>query len=216
MNALVLAGGIWPSDDRVLALAKESGDVICCDGAAKNTVRLGIIPQLLLGDMDSITEEDRTHLLNQGVRESRLPAAKDETDGEAACKLAIAEGASRTVILGGLGGRFDHSLGNIHCLWMLHNEGIEAWIESGDELAHIVTSSHKLGKYAGCTFSLIPLLPQTEVFRMIGVKYPLMHTPLMLGSTLGISNAVLQEDAQITMQSGTALLLINLGGNNHR
>ncbi len=214
MKTLVLTGGILPSDERVLSLYSEAEYVICCDGAANHAVRLGILPHMLIGDMDSIQQEDHENLIARGVKEIRLKPEKDETDTQAACSAAMELGAQKVVILGGLGGRLDHSLGNIQCLWMLHLEGIEARMESGCEQAVIVTDSIILGKYMGRTFSLFPLLPQTEVFRMTGVKYPLVHTPLLFGSTLGISNIVLQQDAQLMMQSGTALLLVNLGEEN--
>jgi len=210
MNALILTGGVWPSDERVRMLTRDCDFVICCDGAAKDARRLDIIPNILIGDMDSISSEDHAYLMEKGVKERRLPAEKDETDTEAACRYAISHGASKAVLVGGLGARMDHSFGNIQCLWMLHMEGIEARMVSGCEVAYIVTTTYRLGRYNGCTFSLIPLLPQTEVFRMTGVKYPLVHTPLLFGSTLGISNVVADPGAQLTMQSGMALLIINI------
>ena len=211
MKTLILTRGNLPSDDRIKTLCREAEYVICCDGAAKHAVRLGILPNMLIGDMDSIDEDDRKTLIAGGAKEVRLKPDKDETDTQAACSVAMELGAQKLVMLGGLGGRMDHSLGNIQCLWMLHLEGVESRIESGKEVAYIVTDSFQFARYPGRTFSLIPLLPQTEVFRMTGVKYPLAHTPLLFGSTLGISNVVQQADAQITMQSGTALLCINLG-----
>ncbi len=210
MKTLLLTGGTWPDDERAMSLYHAADYVICCDGAAHNAVRLGMVPHMLIGDMDSISVQDRHDLLSQGTKETALPMEKDETDTQSACNVAIALGAQKVVIVGGLGGRLDHTLGNIHCLWMLHLEGIEARMESGREVAHIVTEKISLGRYKGYTFSLIPLIQQTEVFRMTGVKYPLVHTPLMLGSTLGISNIVVQQDALLSMQSGTALLLVNL------
>jgi thiamine pyrophosphokinase len=210
MNALVLTGGAWPEDARATELVKTASLIVCCDGAAKHARRLGIVPHVLIGDMDSIEEEDHAWMRAKGVHEVRLDRKKDETDTEAACHLAITRGAQRVALIGGLGGRTDHSLGNIQCLWMLHSEGVDARIESNGEMALIVSSSLDLGRFCNLTFSLIPLLSPATVFRMTGVRYPLTHALLPLGSTLGLSNVVESDSAQLTMQSGTALIIVNL------
>ena len=116
--------------------------IICCDGAAKDARRLGIMPNMLVGDMDSVSEEDRAYMLAHGVQEAHLPREKDQTDTQVACEIAIEQGSRSVAIIGGLGGRTDHSMGNIQCLWMLHDEGVDARMESGDELAMVVTSEH--------------------------------------------------------------------------
>jgi thiamine pyrophosphokinase len=209
MNTMIMTGGVWPKDEQVVALYHQAEYTICCDGAAKNAVHLGLFPNMLIGDMDSISTEDRRILLGKGVKEVRLKSEKDETDTQAACDIALALGAKKVVIIGGLGLRTDHSLGNIQCLWRMHRDGVEAFMESGCEVAHIVSDTFPIGQYEGLTFSLIPLLHQTEVFRMTGVQYPLSHAALTLGSTLGLSNVVIKKDAQLWMQSGTVLLLVN-------
>ncbi len=210
MKALILTGGVWPCDERVVSLAQECDLILCCDGAAKQARRAGIMPDILVGDMDSISLDDRAYVLEHGASEVCLPREKDKTDMQAACDIAIEQAARDVVIVGGLGGRFDHSMGNIQCLWMLHNEGIDARVVSGGEEAQIVASSLQLGCHNGRTFSLIPLLPKTVVLAMTGVKYPLKCTALHLGRTLGISNVVISKQARLTLQSGLALLIVNL------
>ncbi len=210
MKLLILTGGVWPHDTRVQSLVHGCEFIICCDGAAKDARRLGIMPNMLVGDMDSVSEEDRAYMLAHGVQEAHLPREKDQTDTQVACEIAIEQGSRSVAIIGGLGGRTDHSMGNIQCLWMLHDEGVDARMESGDELAMVVTSECRLGCHTGCTFSLIPLLPQTVVFSMTGVAYPLRQVSLPLGSTLGVSNVVLSQQALLSLQSGAALLIVNL------
>lgn len=210
MKTLILTGGEWPCDERVQSLVYGCDSVLCCDGAAGHARRLGIQPDVLIGDMDSIMEHDRAYMSDMGVQEICLPSEKDQTDTQAACRLAIRQGANDAIIIGGLGNRTDHSLGNIHCLWMLHDAGVAARICAGDEEARIITDTCSLGRYVTRTFSLIPLLPDTVVFSMTGVKYPLDRVPLMFGSTLGISNIVLSDRAQLTVHPGAALLIINL------
>ena len=207
MNALIYTGGDWPEDTLVRRLVQQADDFICCDGAANRACSLGLPIRLLVGDMDSIQLSVFKSLQTQ-TPILRLPCEKDWTDLEMACNLAIERGADRVTIVGGLGGRMDHAMGNLQCLFALARRGVDAQMEGRDEVVRVLLKEGRILGAKGKTFSLVPLLPDTIVQRMEGAFYPLHHAALPLGCTLGISNVAVEDVVQIQIQQGAALLFI--------
>ena len=113
MHAVVVAGSLLVGElDRA---AVEAADLlVAVDGGADALARVGLVPSLLVGDLDSISPEALADLRSRGVEVLDLPTAKDETDTEAALRLAIERGATRITVFNALGGpRLDHLLGNL-------------------------------------------------------------------------------------------------------
>ncbi len=181
--------------------------VVAVDGGADALARVGVVPDLLVGDLDSISREARADLEARGVEVLVLPVAKDITDTEAALRMAVERGADDIVVLGALGGpRLDHLLGNLLLLdseWLagirvrLVDEWHEAFLAGGD-----VTMKGARGD----TVSLLPLTADVEHVHTEGLLYPLAGDSLRRSATRGLSNAMTGDVARVT--HGTGVLLV--------
>jgi thiamine pyrophosphokinase len=181
--------------------------VIAADSGADLLLSQGVKPDLLVGDMDSISCAARARLDADGVETFVLPSAKDETDLEVALKMAVERGATSIDILGALGGpRLDHLLGAVVLLgapWLenahvrLRDHAQEAWLSSGVA---------EIRGVPGDMVSLLPLSPEVEAVRTEGLLYPLRGERLAQAASRGLSNELVGEHARIT--NGAGLLLV--------
>lgn len=180
--------------------------VFCADGGYDRAVFWGIAPDVVIGDFDSAKE------IPQGDFEVvRLPREKDDTDLLAAVKLALQRGYRRFRILGALGGRLDHSYGNLSVLAFLAAQGATATLEDGETVVQLVGHSDPplvLERQTGRTVSVFPFGTDRCIASYTGLQYPLDHGTLSIEAPLGVSNVVIAERATITIEAGTALVII--------
>ncbi|HWT83212.1 MAG TPA: thiamine diphosphokinase, partial [Candidatus Methylomirabilis sp.] len=115
-RAVIFANGEVKDLAAVQAILRPDDFRIAADGGMKHLSRLGLLPQLLIGDLDSISAGEVEWLVQAGIQVEHHPPAKDETDLELAVAYASQAGYREVVVIGALGGRIDQSLGNIFLL----------------------------------------------------------------------------------------------------
>lgn len=208
MKIAILTGGDWPTPARIQSVVADAALVVCCDGAADKALLYNIVPDVLVGDMDSIGPKTLTRLQEKRLHIKQLPCRKDMTDTFEACDIALKRGATRVAFVGGFGQRMDHSLGNMHCLMYLCQHGVETVMETGSTSVYAIRGALTLYGQQGKTFSLIPLLPDTHIVRLCGASYPLKDAALPIGHTLGVSNIVTREELHVEVDQGMALCLL--------
>ena len=211
MHAVVVAGSLLVSElDRV---AVEAGDmVIAVDGGADALARVGLTPSVLVGDLDSISAAGLADLEERGVDLVRLETAKDETDTEAALRLAVERGATEITVFNALGGpRLDHLVGNLLLLTATWLAPVPVALVDGLHEAFLVKGDAVVTGAPGDTVSLLPLAEVVRDVRTDGLLYPLRGEPLHQGGTRGVSNEMTGERARVTHGEG-ALLLIHYRG----
>jgi len=217
---VVLAGGA-PSQSpaeqllpRAVVDAVASGDavVVAADSGLDLALRLGIRPTLVVGDFDSVTPRALDDAITDGIAVERSPADKDETDLDLALTASLARGVDRLVVLGGAGGRLDHLLGNLGALARVGaSVPTEAWL--GTELVVVVGGAHtpvwSASLPAGAVVSVLPVGGDAVVSER-GVRWPLDHHRLPLGSTQGISNEAAGDGVpvEIGVHEGLALVVV--------
>ena len=183
----VLLGGTLTPTPRLLSQVLGS-QCIAADGGMAHAARLGLKPELWVGDFDSTSaqlEADYRHI----ARES-YSADKDRTDGEIAIEAAIARGARQLVLVGGLGGQTDHALGHMALLLSLARRSITAFATSGAEEAYPLIGGELIVPLpAGSRLSIIALTA-LEGLDISGVRWPLDQASIAAGSTRTLSNAV--------------------------
>ncbi|GHU35553.1 thiamine pyrophosphokinase [Clostridia bacterium] len=178
---------------------------IAVDSGIRTADALGVVPQICLGDFDSFPEAD----LPTGVIILRHPAKKDSTDLQLAVKYALDEGCGNITIIGGLGGRLDHTLVNLSLLRVIERNGVHAIITDGfNEIFYLCgkVSIKKLYKYV----SIIPLSETLSGVSMRGFVYPLEDTEVSRDNIYTSSNEI-SEDAEfgeISIGSGEALICL--------
>lgn len=180
--------------------------VICADGGYDTALKLGVVPDLVVGDFDSAQKRPPASL-----RTLVLPVEKDVTDTMFAALKGLAKGLRDFVLLGCLGGpRFDHSLASIETLLYLRDHG--AWGFLADERTKVFLLREeklRITKLKGATVSVFPYGCPTCTVSYTGLQYPLTRGSLTVGGLLmGVSNSIVSDDAEIKVHSGTALVAV--------
>ena len=208
-RAVIIVNG--PAPDLTLARWHlQPGDrVICADGGAQHAQAMGITPDVVIGDMDSITPALRADLERVGVRFIIHPIDKDETDLELALRLAITEGATEIDVLAVWGGRLDQSLANLLLLARPEFAPVRVRAVTDNEVVWPVSAGQvtTIQGAVGDTLSLIPLSPVVKHVTLTGVKWPLQDAILHFGSTWTMSNVLTEDEAQVQVGGGMVLVV---------
>ncbi len=211
-RTVIIANGVPPHEATVRRWLQPDDDsthvrLICADGGARIALALGLSPEVVVGDLDSLDETMQARLKAMGCRFAVYPAAKDWTDLELALKLAVQEGAAEIVILGALGGRLDQELANILLLLLPEVEGVPTRIVDERQEMFIVRGQAEIAGQSGDVVSLIPLGGDVEGIVTEGLLYPLRDEPLLSGPARGVSNVMTGPKARVTLRSGALLIV---------
>lgn len=201
---LIVTPCIEGSSEIPASLLNSTDRIICADGGYENALRMGLKPTLWIGDADSLKEDER---LPEGLTEHRLPKEKDITDTEAAVEAVLEKGADEIIILGGLGGRFDHTMGN---LGLLEKYGSLCRIRIEDGFNRVMLAHPGRTEISRDRFSYLGLIAFTERVGSLtveNVRYPLKDFTLEKGTTLGVSNEIEGEECLIEFESGKLLII---------
>ena len=213
-SILLFANGILtPGEavDRVLH-TQAAPTVVCADGGAIHARELGLTPHFIIGDFDSLAADDVAAFAAAGAMIMRYPAEKNETDLELALGHCREIGASDVTILGGLGGRVDQTLANILLLTLPDLRDMRIALVDGAQTMRLLTpGNHDIGGAAGDTVSLIPLQGAARGITTRGLKYRLSGESLPPGPARGISNVMLADKAEVTLEGGLLLVVHTIG-----
>jgi thiamine pyrophosphokinase len=200
----------WPGWDGGVAL------VVAADGGWEKAASLGLRPDLLVGDADSLPEAVFATLAAQGVAVERSPTDKDESDAELALLAALRRGAAHITVLGALGGkRFDHSLANVGLLSLPPAGRVEVELLDGRTRVRLLRAPDRDGGASRCDLSgptgdlvsLLPVgLPALGVTTR-GLLYPLQDETLPPGPARGLSNVRVETDASVTLRDGQLVVI---------
>ncbi len=198
----------------VRKIQREPGDlVIAADGGLEHCERLGLRPDLILGDFDSVREETARSVegleMQMPDRIVRLPREKDETDTLAALKEGLERGYREFCIYGGTGGRLDHTLANIQCLLYLKGQGAAGYLADGEGTVFVIVNEtvHFRRGMEGY-LSLFSLAQEAQGVTVEGMKYPLHRAVLRNDFPLGISNEFTGEAASVSVENGQLLCVV--------
>lgn len=208
MRAIIIAGG--QTEGRGWQRWVREGDwIIGANGGAARALAWGLLPDLVIGDMDSLPETARSILVAVGCRFVEHPRAKDETDLELALVHAVQEGAQEIVVLGALGGRLDHTLANILLLALPSLAGVSVRIAEGDQQALLAHSGEiiELEGAPGDLVSLVPLGGDACGVTTRGLAWALEEDTLRFGSSRGVSNEMTSGKAGIRVGEGLLLVV---------
>ncbi len=211
MRAVIFANGELEDQQAARALIRPDDLLIAADGGAHHCMAMDITPQLVVGDLDSLSETDIQRLTEAGAQVKRYKERKNETDLELAYQHAIDAGAVQALVLGGLGRRWDQTLANLllpafHKLRQLH---ITYW-DRGQWL-YLIEGQRLIEGQPGMRISLIPLGGDAIGVSTQGLDYPLKDETLVFGATRGISNVMLGEQAYVSLRQGVLLCVVGGG-----
>ncbi len=207
MHVVIVAGSSLDSGLDA-ALLEQADLLIAVDGGADAVAAAGVAPSMLIGDMDSIAPGTRGDLEAAGIETVLLETAKDETDTEAALRLAVEQGADEITVFGALGGpRLDHLVGNLLLLSSPWLAGIAVRMVDDSHEVFLVSGDVVFAGRQSDVVSLLPLTPRVFNVRTQGLLYPLVGEPLLQSSTRGVSNEMTGPEARVTHGDGVLLLI---------
>lgn len=180
--------------------------IICADGGYHLAREAGMKPQVLIGDFDSWIGGPP----EGGCQVYRMPREKDDTDTMLCIKHAINSGFQEIIVLGGIGGRFDHTAANLNSLAYGLDHGANVTIADERNLIAMTECSRLIiPKKEGCKLSLIAYSDQCFQVNISGVKYPLRDALLSSSFPIGVSNEFDGEAAQLSCGKGKLLVILS-------
>jgi thiamine pyrophosphokinase len=170
---------------------------------------LGLTPAALIGDLDSVSEDDLAFWRERGTEIIQFLPDKNENDLELALLYAKEKGAEAVLILGGLGGRWDQTIANLllPAYERLADLDISLW--DGGEWFYLIRDEKTIHGREGQTVSLIPLGGDAEGVRTQGLAWPLNDETLYFGASRGVSNRMVGEAASVSVQKGILLCIVS-------
>ena len=219
MTAYIFTGGklaVGSMDELGLHMS-EADLIIAADSGYNNASRLGVRPGLLLGDLDSIDRKKLAPDELEHIEKIIVPAIKDDTDTQLAVDTAISRGADEIYIIGGLGGRLDHTLSSVFLLEYIADRGADAVMTDGQSRVRVMkTDGEPVTFMIPKTFdgengfkylSIVSLTDECEGVRISGVFYPLDGVTLERRYSYAVSNEITSDHAEITLERGTMLVI---------
>jgi len=206
MRVLVITGGECSRD----VTLPEYELCIAADSGFDLARRLGVFPHMIVGDFDSVSEKPSEYTDPATGRKSEIvthPAQKNETDTMLAASYAAERGATEVCIVGGLGGRADHTMSNVFLLEKLYKDGVRAILTDGESELRVIGEGDSAvlprGEYK--YFSTLAL-DEAEV-SVSGCAYPLSHSVLKRADAYAVSNEPLECGATVECHRGLLLLI---------
>ncbi len=184
--------------------------VIAVDGGLRHVLALDLLPDLVIGDMDSADPADLDCVPDASIK--RFPANKNETDLELALLAAAEQGCDVIRVLAAVGDRLDQTISNVYLLALPALWGRSARLVSGSQTSWLAYPGTTLvtGE-AGDTLSLIPLTGEVTAVATQGLEYPLRREDLYFGPARGVSNVLTGPQAEVTFSSGILLMVHTIG-----
>lgn len=207
MKAVIFANGDLdpdfvqlPEHEDILVLAANGGSLHC--------QRLGLRPDILIGDLDSLPDHLLEEWRRSGVKILAHPPRKDETDLELALKHAQKLGAENIVVYGALGKRLDMTLTNF---FLLAHPALDCELEIRAQNQRLLALKGgcelTIAGQPGDMLSLIPLVPRTRGITTHNLEYPLTDEALRFGATRGISNVFQTDQVKVSLDDGVLAVI---------
>lgn len=202
MKRCVIVGGADINNYEYIKSCLRNDDfIVFCDSGLKHLKSLQVNPGLIVGDFDS---NDNPHL---GVETIVLPCEKDDTDTVFAVKEAIKRGFDDFLLIGVVGARLDHTLGNVSSLLYLDSLGKKGYIIDDYSEMEIVSNKPAYIENSFSFFSLLNISGTAKRVTIKNAKYPLNDGEISCEYQYGISNEVVGEIAEISIREGKLLLI---------
>jgi thiamine pyrophosphokinase len=206
-RAVIFINGHIPDLNLVRSLIQASDTLLAADGGTRLALALGLMPSVVIGDLDSLIDDDRRKLDAAGTEIRRYPREKNETDLELALHYAIEAGYRQILLVAALGYRLDQTLGNLALLTDPRLSTFDVRLDDGLEEAFFTRGCCQVRGAAGEIVSLIPWGGEVGGVVTDGLRWPLQGETLYPYKTRGLSNELLGETASVSLKSGSLLIV---------
>jgi thiamine pyrophosphokinase len=206
-RAVIISNGKVIRKEFFIKMIKDSDYIIAANGGSKHAKNFGVIPDVIIGDLDSIGKKDYLFFLNKGSKYKKYDVIKDKTDIQLAIEYAIESGFKEILLMCLFGNRLDHMLANLFLLMKIVDAGISVKIVDEFQEIILIYKSGEIEGDVGDVVSLIPLTPTVSGIKLLGLKFQPKNGRLKMADTLGISNVLTKKSAKITINNGKLLLI---------
>jgi thiamine pyrophosphokinase len=207
---LIITGG--KAEDHLitdLIQEKQYSMIIAADKGLAAADRLGLTLDFIVGDFDSVQDSILQKYKEKSTPIETFPTEKDKTDTQIALEMALMHSPSSIDLVAATGSRLDHVIANIHLLLLPMQLGIPASIIDRCNKIYLKKDSFRIRREEqyGDYVSLLPFTETVSGLTLKGFKYPLNRITLTAGSSLGISNEIKEEEAQVEFTGGILLVV---------
>lgn len=207
ITTYIFCGGEFSGDNFVLP---EKADFsIAADSGIHTALKLGIVPDIFIGDFDSfdksrLSESEKE--IVKSIPSVTYPVKKDLTDSAIAVETALEKDTDKIYIFGALGGRLDHTLSNVFLLKYIKSRGVEAVIDNGRDAVRYIENDSVEIKKRYKYLSLLAYCGDAQGVTAEGVEYPLKDAVIrQYDPSYAVSNTIIGEKCRITVKNGGIL-----------
>jgi thiamine pyrophosphokinase len=206
---VIIAGSAIRDLDFLRRRIEQAGPeaILCADGGARYAHALGLIPDLIIGDMDSLDKKIWQDFEEKEVAMASYPARKDETDTQLALTRALALSPKEILIFGAMGKRLDHTLANLGLLLTGLEKGVSIKLLDEDCEVFVMAGAATVSGEAGQTVSIFPWGGEARGIALAGFEYPLEDAAMTMGRPYGISNRLAAAEGLIRVATGCLLII---------
>jgi thiamine pyrophosphokinase len=206
MRAAIICNGNIENYEFSKEKLRQVDYIICADGGTRHAYHMNIIPNIIIGDMDSSKDEYVEYYSSKEVPFIKYSSDKDKTDTHICLEYAM-EKCDEILLLGATGTRLDHTLGNVSILKLAADKGKTACIIDENNEVYVVKDGIRLEGNKGDIVSLLPLSSKVEGINLEGVLYPLQNAVMEIGNPYGVSNKFEETVVVLTIATGYMIVI---------
>ena len=211
MQAVVALAGEIHDSPLVRSALNGAGLIVAADSGAQRLGQLGVLPHVVIGDLDSLPGDELFRLKSVGVEFEPHPQPEERTDGDVAIEYALKRGATSIIIVGLFGGpRYDHAVANLYLLTHPSLKQIPTWTVDGWTALTVLNgdgiSQAQFQGSIGDYVTITAVSETVEGITTVGLKWPLSNATFTRGLNEGTSNELIDERAMVQVVRGTAMV----------
>ncbi len=208
MRAAIFLNGASDSESVLGAVAKAADLIVAADGGARHALAAGIVPDLIVGDLDSLEKDLAREAQRRGASLQRHPRKKDKMDGQLAVLAAAERGATAADFACAAGGKPGAVFAIPHILLAAERTGMRSTVFADWGCMFVLEAGSRTveGK-AGDSVSIFPLAGPAMGVTLEGMAYPLQNAILHPGDTLGFHNELIGQQAKVSIEGGSLLVV---------
>ncbi|MCK9479660.1 MAG: thiamine diphosphokinase [Firmicutes bacterium] len=176
--------------------------IICADGGYNTATLIGIVPHIVIGDMDSISGA-----VPSSIKKIVYPKNKDKTDLHLCIDYALENGCKEIILLNSFGGRIDHSIAALVSLKYIMENNAEGMLVTKSSKAFLTDEKATIKRSIYSKISLVPLTDTVSGVTTSGLQYPLENATLHQSANMGISNAFSSGVASVEIKEGLLFII---------
>ena len=208
MRAAIFLNGAPDSQRLIQAVAKGADLIVAADGGTRYALYAGVVPDLIVGDMDSLGEDLAREAEQRGASLQRHPVRKDKMDGHLAALSAGERGATAADFVCATGGKPGAVFAVPHILLAAERTGLHSTVVTDWGRMFVLEAGVRAVEgTSGDSVSIFPLSGPATGVTLEGMGYPLTNANLQPGDTLGFHNELIGRKASVSVESGTLLVV---------